>query len=364
MWPAPGGALQSLAPAVPAGAQVGGLRPALRPGSVTQDALAAAAAAAQAAVFAAPAAAGKRQPQQPVGLMQAMTPGPQTAPPTRPLSECLQEAYNQAAAGDGRAPMKWKPLALTDGTAAGNGRASGAGAVAGPELLQRAELELWKFTAHCADQAVPDAQLQKELEALLQLRARMMGMSGMEAATPPQLLVHLIATALAEGGSHMFLADLMESPGLAEVKGGLPGDVAEFLAKHAELFAVLDEPLGKTVTLIGDVPPAPAPAPAGPPAKRPRMIEAAPAVPAVFDPEKAAQAVAKIVERVKEMLLQTEGGALILDQLGSDETIRDLKKDCSKTKKMSQVLKEHGFDLSEGPRSEDCPHQCIWVRSK
>ncbi|CAK0886854.1 unnamed protein product [Prorocentrum cordatum] len=352
MWPASGG----LQAAVPAGA----IRPALRPGSVAQGALAAAAAAAQAAVFAAP--AGKA----PAGkaLVRALTPGAQTAPPTRPLAECMEEAWAAAAAGDGKAPMKWKPLG--GGTVAGNGKAWGAGAVAGPALLQKAEKELWKFTAHCADQSISEAQLLRELEALLQLRSHMMGMSGMEIAPPsPELLLHLVATALAEGGSHMTVADLLETPGLAGVKGAF-GDLAGFLAKHGELFAVLDEPHGKTVTLIGEVPAAPVSAAlAEPPAKRLKMIEAqAPAVPVAFDHEKAAQAVVKIVERVKEMCLEAAGGALILDQLGADETIRDLRKDCSKTKKMSQVLKENGFDLSEGPRSEECPQQCIWVKLK
>jgi len=323
-----------------------------------------------------------KQPKEPkenvANLMPILTPGAQNPPPSRPLVECMEERWSKEAeaAGDGREPMKWKPITETSkAPKKKKGTDWGASAMLTPPMvIQQAEWELWRLTTHCGDLNTPNEVLYEELEGLIALRARMMEMSGMAS---PKHIVHTVATALAESGLHMAIADLVALPAVAAVAGRL--DMPGFLAKHPELFTVLDDPNtpgAKTVTLTGEVPPAPEPEPAGeePLAKRPRIeipstahaaqaAQVAQAAQTAYDPEKAAEAVTKIGDRVAEMLAEAEGNRLKLDELALDETIKELRKGISKTKnKMGQIIKDAGrFELKQAPIAEGAQQTCNWV---
>merc|ERR1719237_431910 len=264
----------------------------------------------------------------------------------------------------------------------------------GPQALQQAEWELWRFTSHCGDLSTSDAQLHRELEALLQLRTQMMGMAGMDGSwsewaglgAAPEQLVHRIATTLAEHGNHMSLADLVESPDLADAKKGV-SNMPMFLAKYPDLFTVLDDanseaPGAATVTLIGEVPAVPeqggnseayhaalSDGAGEPPTKKPRFEANAcysgmsKASSSAFDHERASRAVAEMADRVKELLLGADGGRMRLEEVALDETVKELRRDLSKSKKLGQLLREQSglFELTQGPRSEGVMQECTWV---
>jgi DNA-binding PadR family transcriptional regulator len=473
------------------------------PGAVTTDMLAAAQEAALTAVFppVAPGMeglpAGKRRKKEgaPVQeLIQPVQPGMQMPQPGRPLSVILAEKHAEAV-GAGTIKGEWRPplAEKVKGTPPPpKKKKASQPTIAGPALLQKMEWDLCALCAHCGDLNISEMQIQKETEALLLLRERMMSnfpggpawASGPKAT--PAGLAHLIGTTLSENGSHMAIGDLLSSPGIADGMKGVcnANTLPTFLGRFTDAFTVMDaedEAGGKTVTLIGDVPPKPAPgqgkktgggplfdgstwtawetpiegnedldpeerreyllryilkkmsenggeidtvqmgndpqiaakkkgvvanlveflkkqselidigdsvsqegkptrkiaklteqgweaahaataAGDAPPQKKPKA-EPAPKLVKEFDPDRAAKALSQIVDKVKELLVAAEGNKMKLEDVALNETVKELRVDLSKQKKLSQLLKDHGglFEIKEGPRGEGFKGNCVWV---